>query len=442
VASEKWLATIRQDFPVLKNRRNGKPPVYFDNACTTLVPEPVIKAMDEYYHKFPACGGGRSRYWFTGEIANRIEGNAEKGIKGSRRIIKDFINAESEKEIIFTLNASHALNTVALGFKFKPGDTVLLTDKEHNSNMVPWLKLQDKGLIKIEYIQSCPDGTFDLEGFKNRLVKGGIRLVSMAYTSNLTGYTLPAREIVELAHRYGARVMFDGAQALTHLAIDVQKLDADFLAFSLHKMCGPRGVGILYGKQELLETGADKDSISPVIAGGGTVRDTTYSSYNLLDTPERFEVGNQNYPGLIAAGTAIEYLQKIGMEIIHKQITSLNSFLTKELISRYGDTGWFCILGPADATLRGGILTFEVKRPNAIGIAEELDERNNIMIRDGALCVHAYLNGLFGQGWTQPKPPPEHRMVYRVSFYFYNTMEECRIFLDTIDEIFKERSYI
>lgn len=144
MASEKWLEAIREDFPVLKNRRNGKPPVYFDNACTTLVPEPVIKAINEYYQEFPACGGGRSRYWFTGEIINRIEGNAEKGIKGSRRIIKEFIHAGSEKEIIFTLNASHAINLVALGFKFKPGDVVLLTDKEHNSNLVPWLRLQDR----------------------------------------------------------------------------------------------------------------------------------------------------------------------------------------------------------------------------------------------------------------------------------------------------------
>jgi cysteine desulfurase / selenocysteine lyase len=176
--------------------------------------------------------------------------------------------------------------------------------------------------------------------------------------------------------------------------------------------------------------------------GGGTVRDTTYNSYDLLESPERFEVGNQNYPGMIAAGTSIQYLQKIGMDKIQQQNHLLNDFLTKELMNRYGDTGWFHILGPTDASQRSGILTFEIKRPNAIGIAEELDTWNNIMIRDGALCVHAYLNRMFGQGWTQPKLPSEHRMIYRVSIYFYNTIDECRIFLGTLDEIFKERSYI
>jgi cysteine desulfurase / selenocysteine lyase len=443
VASEKWLDAVRKDFPVLKNLRNGKPPVYFDNACTTLVPEPVISSIDEYYHQFPACGGGRSRYWYTEIIANRIEGSVEKGVKGSRQIVKEFINARSEKEIIFTLNASHAINTVALGFKFKSGDIVLLTEREHNSNLVPWLKLQDKGIIKVKYVKPCPDDTFDLEGFKQKLGNGRVRLVSMAFTSNITGCTLPAQEIIELAHRRGTRVLLDGAQTLPHQTVDVQKLDVDFLAFSLHKMCGPRGVGVLYGKQELLgQQPGNADAIEPVIMGGGTVRDTTYNSYNLLDTPERFEVGNQNYPGLIAAGTAIGYLQKVGLDRIHNHIVGLNRFLTGELLKKYGDTGWFRILGPADATLRSGILTFEVKRPNAIGLAEELDERNNIMIRDGALCVHAYLNGLFGQGWTQPRLPSEHRMVYRVSLYFYNTIDECRIFLDTLHDIFRERSYI
>ncbi len=447
MASEKWLDAVRKDFPALKVQRNGKPPIYFDNACTTFVPVPVIKTINDYYEKHPACGGGRSRYWFTGELADRIEGNPEKGIKGSRRKIKDFINARSEKEIVFTLNASHAINTVALGFKFEPGDTVLLTDKEHNSNLVPWLRLMEKGLIRVEYVPSLPDGTFDLEAYKQKLAGKSVRLVSMAFTSNLTGYTLPAKEIVGLAHRHGAAVLLDGAQTLPHQAVDVQELDTDFLAFSLHKMCGPRGVGVLYGKQELLgrkpgDKSANINSIEPAVTGGGTVRDTTCSGYNLLEPPEQFEAGSQNYPGLVAAGTAVEYLQKVGLEKIHAHCTALNKFLTGELMKNYGDTGWFRILGPADAGQRGGILTFVVKRPNAVGIAEELDAKANIMIRDGALCVHAYLNDILWQGWTQPGLPSEHRMVYRVSLYFYNTLDECRIFLDTIQGIFKERSYI
>jgi cysteine desulfurase/selenocysteine lyase len=444
---EKWVTAIREDFPALKNRRNGRPPVYLDNACTTLVPRPVLRAMDEYYTGFPGCGGARSRHWFAAEVTGRIEGNPDKGIEGSRHIIKEFINAGSEKEIIFTMNTSHAINIVALGFKFRPGDTVLVTDKEHNSNLLPWLRLQNKGLIKVGHVDTDDNDEFDLADFKQKLEKNTVRLVSLAYTSNLTGYTIPAAEIVRLAHVYGARVLLDAAQTAASRTIDVRALDTDFLAFSIHKICGPRGVGVLYGKQELLgaalhEEDDPGDAIAPCLLGGGTVMDTTYDSYSLLEPPERFEVGVQNYPGQIAAGNAVTYLKKIGMEKIHDRVNFLNGYLTEQLLNRYGDTGWFRILGPPDAGRRGGILTFEVRRPNAVGIAEELSDRANVMVRDGVFCVHSYLNEQFGEGWMRPGLPSEHRMTYRVSLYFYNTLEECRVFLDTLNAIFEERSYI
>jgi cysteine desulfurase / selenocysteine lyase len=439
------IEECRDDFPSLKRRRNGKPPVYLDNACTTLVPQQVIESINGYYTGYPSCGGRRSYHWFAEEVTGRIEGNPDKGIKGSRRIIAEFIHAGSEKDIIFTLNTTHAVNTVALGFKYQPGDVVLLTDREHNSNLLPWLKLQKTGLIKVDCMAANHDE--DLDAFEQKLKNDRVRLVSMAYTSNVTGCTVPAREIIKIAHQYGARVLLDGAQTVPHQAIDVQDLDVDFLAFSMHKMCGPRGVGVLYGKRELLgrspheedETG---DVIEPAILGGGTVSDTTYHSYSLLETPERFEAGIQNYPGQIASGAAIQYLQKMGMDRITAHENKLNGYLTGELLSRYGSTEWFRILGPRDVAQRGGILTFEVKRPNAVGIAKALNDKSNIMIRDGVLCVHSYFNGQFGQGWTHPKSHSEHRMIYRVSFYFYNTIEECRVFLETLDEIFKERSYI
>jgi cysteine desulfurase/selenocysteine lyase len=443
----KWVNRIREDFPSLQKRRNGKPPVYFDNACTTLVPRQVIDAINGYYSGFPGCAGARSRHWFAQEVNDRIEGNPEKGIKGSRVLIKEFINARSEKEIIFTQNTSHAINIVALGFRFKPGDAVLLTDKEHSSNLLPWLRLQKTGLINVEHAATSENGDFDLDDFKRKLEHNRVALVSMAYTSNLTGYTIPAAEIVKLAHNYGAKVLLDAAQTASHRKIDVQKLDVDFLAFSIHKMCGPRSVGILYGKQEYLgkavhEEDDAADAIAPCLLGGGTVGDTTYNSYSLLEPPERFEVGIQNYPGQIAAGKAITYLQNTGLEKINNQMNLLNGFLTGELLKRYGDTGWFRILGPQDEGQRAGILTFEVKRPNAVGIAEELSDKNNIMIRDGVFCVHSYLNYIYGEGWLRPKMPSEHRMIYRVSLYFYNTLEECRVFMDTLQNIFEDRSYI
>ena len=153
-------------------------------------------------------------------------------------------------------------------------------------------------------------------------------------------------------------------------------------------------------------------------------------------------MGVQNYPAQIAAGTAVRYLQQIGLDRIVAYEHRLNDFLTRQLINRYGETGWFKILGPQDPLSRGGILTFEVKRPNAVGLTEELDAKNNIMIRDGLFCVHSYLNKIYGRGWTKPRPPSEHRMVYRLSLYYYNTLKECRIFLETLQEIFEERGYI
>lgn len=435
----------REDFPSLQELRNNRPPVYFDNACTTLVPAPVINAITEYYCKYPSCGGWRSRHWFAQEVTGRIEGNPDAGLQGARRIIQEFINAGSPQEIIFTLNTSHAINMVALGMKFKTGDVVLLTDREHNSNLIPWLRLQNQGLIKVDIVESNEDGTFNLERLNQKLKDNPVKLVSMTFTSNLTGYTNPAAEIIRLAHSYGSLVLLDGAQTVPHREVDVKALDVDFLAFSIHKMCGPKGVGILYGKRELLQpVQSDKSvvGIEPVILGGGTVIDSDYDSYGLLDSPQRFEAGVQNYPGQIGAAAAVRYLLGLGMNKIQAHEQDLNNYLTTQLLERYGDTGWFRILGPQEPAERGGILTFEIKLPNAVGISDELNDRSNIMIRDGAFCVHSYLNRLFGHGWTQPRLPSEHRMVYRVSLYFYNTLEECRVFLDTLNSILEERGYL
>lgn len=438
---------IREDFPALQNRRNGKPPIYFDNACTALVPRAVIDTMNAYYCDFPGCGDNRSSYWFAQEVTDRLEGNSERGIRGSRRIIQGFINARSSKEIIFTMNTSHAINMVALGYPFQPGDVVLISDREHNSNLIPWLRLQKSGIISVRSLFRTDEDAFDFDEFENTLKLHSVRLVSMACTSNLTGCTIPAKGIIRIAHQYGARVLLDAAQTAPHRKIDVQDLDVDFLAFSMHKLCGPKGVGVLYGKRELLGSEPCEEDepaavISPSFLGGGTVRDSSYTSYSLLEPPERFETGVQNYAGQIASGTAVEYLLGIGFENICEHVHRLNAFLTGQLLKRYGSAGWFRILGPQDPALRGSILTFEVKRPNAVGIAEVLSEKSNIMIRDGAFCVHSYLNHIYGQGWMLPRKPSEHKMTYRISLYFYNTEAECNVLLDTLDAVFRERSYI
>jgi cysteine desulfurase / selenocysteine lyase len=443
VISEQRLQQVRADFPALQQTLDGKPPIYLDNACTSLVPQMVIDSMNEYYTAFPACGGWRSRHRFARAVSSRIDGNTAEGILGSRRQIQEFIHARSEKEVIFTSNTTQSINLVALGYNFKPGDLVLLSDHEHNSNLIPWLRLQSKGLIKIEFLMPAADGRFDLADLEQKCARQAVRLISLAYTSNLTGYTLPAPQIIAIAHRYGARVLLDGAQTLPHQAVDVQQLGVDFLAFSIHKMCGPKGIGILYARSELLKASEkEKDYLEPVLLGGGTVSDAAYDGYGLLDSPERFEAGVQNYAGQIAAGVAMQYLQKTGMQDIQQQVQSLNQFLSGELLKHYGRCGWFSILGPPAASERGGIVSFLVKRPNAMRISDEMNQKANIMIRDGAFCVHSYLNNLFGKGWAEPRLPTEHRMVYRVSLYFYNTLAECRTFVDTLDQIFEERCYL
>jgi cysteine desulfurase/selenocysteine lyase len=443
VADQQWVQTIRQDFPALNQIFEGRLPIYFDNACTSLVPQSVIAAMDEYYQQYPACGGWRSRHRFSREVTRRLEGSQEDGTQGARIKLQQFIHAAVPQEIIFTSNTTHSINLVALGFNFRRKDVVLLTDHEHNSNLIPWLRLQSLGLIKLDFLHTLPDGDFNLEELRLKCASQQVRLVSLAYTSNLTGATLPASEIIKIAHSHGARVLLDGAQTAPHIGIDVQALNVDFLAFSVHKMCGPKGVGVLYAKSELVDDRAGQaDCLEPVILGGGTVNNTTYEKYGLLDSPEKFEAGVQNYPGQIAAGTALDYLAQVGMTNIQKQELLLNRYLTDELLKRYSPQGWFKIIGPQAAEARGGILTFMVKRPNCFGISDELNRRSNIMIRDGAFCVHSYLNELLGTGWSEPGLPSQHRMVYRLSLYFYNNLDECQTFLNTLDEIFQEYCYL
>jgi len=311
--------------------------------------------MNEYYERYPACGGWRSRHLFASEVRKRVEGDIESGLEGARARIQKFINAKLPQEIIFTSNTTHSINLVALGFNFRAGDTVLISDHEHNSNLIPWLRLQKRGLINLEHLDSLDDFHFNIEALENRLSKGKVRLISLAHTSNLTGYTLPAEQIIKIAHKHGARVLLDAAQSVPHQLIDVQKLGVDFLAFSIHKMCGPKGVGILYTRNELLvDKKGSEDVLEPVILGGGTVKDASYTEYSLLDSPERFEAGVQDYPGQIGAGVAADYVSSIGFQRIQEQEKILNQYLNSQLMERYAATGWFTILGPQDPEEREG----------------------------------------------------------------------------------------
>ncbi len=413
----------RNDFPALSQKRNGKPPIYFDNACMTLKPKSVINAIMEYYTKFPACGGeGRSAHWFSSEV--------NKGVEEARKSIAKFIGAKSEREIIFTRNTTEGINIVANGYPWGKNEKVLTTVKEHNSNLYPWKDLEKKGIIKYYYLPFKEDHTFDLGGFEKFVKEKGITFVSMGITSNLDGYTIPFKEITDVAHRYGAKVLLDGAQYIPHNKMDVGEADVDFLSFSVHKMCGPSGIGILYGKYELLK------EIKPFIKGGGMIADTFLDRDPIyLSPPHRFEAGLQDYAGIIGAGEAARYLMEIGMEDIAKYEEELNSYLDKKLkeLPEYGKE--FSIIGPSSPEKRSGITTLIFARsgvvymdenPPKIGIASLLDAWENIMVRSGEFCVNAWFNFY--------KISREREKV-RASLYFYNTKEEVDKFVEAISKI-------
>jgi cysteine desulfurase/selenocysteine lyase len=397
------LEKYRDDFPVLKQVIDGKPIIYFDNACMTLKPYPVIDIMNDYYTNFSACGS-RSVHKLSTKVTVMVE--------ETRKKFKSFLNARQANEIVFTLNTTQGINLVGNSLGLKKGDIVITTDKEHNSNLAPWHLLADRIGIEHQVTRSTDDGTFDLEQFQGMLGKD-VKLISLVHTSNLDGYTIPAKEIIKIAHEHEIPVMLDAAQSAPHQNLDVNDLDVDFLALSVHKMCGPTGVGVLYGKYHLLE------DLSPFIVGGDTVEKTTYENSLFLKPPAKFEAGLQNYAGLLGAGVAVDYLTGIGMEAISEHEIELNKYVTRGLKQLKGVS----IIGPADPTLRGGITGFNVEGLNPHDIAMILDETANILIRSGMHCVHSWFNSRGVEGSV------------RVAFYLYNTRSEVDVFLEQLQEL-------
>lgn len=395
------LDKIRKDFPLLAR---NKPPVYFDNACMTFKPEPVIKAIEEYYREYPACSE-RSNHKL-GELVNW-------GIKEARKIVADFINAESE-EIIFTRNTTEGINLVAKSFDFQKDDEVLISDKEHNSNLVPWQILRDEKGIKLGIIKSKEDNTFDLEELKNKL-SPRTKLVSVVFASNLDGVTNPIKEIVKIAHQNGANVLVDAAQAAGHQKINIRDLDCDFLAFSGHKMLGPTGTGVLFVKRKLIA------ELKPFIVGGGTLENSTYEGYKFLTGPERFEAGLQDYAGIIGLKEAAKYLVDIGFENIKSQERKLNKIITEGI----KNLPQIKIIGPANPDDRGGIINFYHQKMASHEIALLLDKTYNIMVRSGRHCVHSWFNS---RGVKDS---------VRASVYFYNTPDEAEYFVESLKKILK-----
>ena len=399
------LKKIRQDFPILQENSGRKPIVYMDTACQSLRPKAVLDAINQYYLKSSACSG-RSMHQLAAEVTRNCD--------QARTLVAKFLNAPKKEEIVFTRNTTEGMNLVANSIALKAGDVVLIGDKEHNSNLIPWQILAKKQGIVVRIVPSREDNTFNLEAFEKFLDKK-VKLVSLGFTSNLDGVTIPAAEVIKKAHQNGSLVLLDAAQTAPHQKINVKALDVDFLALSGHKMLGPSGTGVLYGKYSLLE------KMDPFLVGGDTVASSTYETCEFLPPPEKFEAGLQDYAGIIGLGAAAKYLQEVGFDAIEKQERMLNEYLTSELKKAPKLT----ILGPQDPKLRGGIVTFFIDGVDSHRIALMLDQMANIMVRSGQHCVHSWFHAHQIKGSV------------RASVYFYNTQEEASLLISSLEKIRK-----
>jgi len=392
---------------MLQEGAGRKKITYFDNACQTLRPKQVLEAINQYYLKSSACSG-RSMHSLAAEVTRECD--------QARTAVAKFLNAARKDEVVFTRNTTEGINLVANSIGLQKGDVVLITDKEHNSNLIPWQTMAKRQGIVVKIVPSREDNTFDMDAFAKMLAQQGqVKLVSFGWTSNLDGVTIPAAEVIKKAHQNGSLVLLDAAQTAPHHKMNVKALDVDFVAFSGHKMLGPSGMGVLYGKYQLLE------KIDPFLVGGDTVLSSTYESCEFLPPPEKFEAGLQDYAGIMGMGAAVKYLMDVGFDAIEKQELLLNEAITAEL----KDFSRLKLLGPADPRLRGGIFSFTIEGVDVHRIALMLDQMATIMVRSGQHCVHSWFNARQIKGSV------------RASLYFYNTLEEAALFTSSLKKIGK-----
>lgn len=398
------LNNCRNDFPTLQGEH---PPAYLDNACVTLKPQSVINSIHQYYTETPGCGG-RSVHRYGTAIS--------KAVSDARTKLGSFLNAATPNEVVFTRNATHSINQIAHGMSWEKGDVVLTTDREHNSNLVPWLQLEQEQGIDHRVVPSNSDNTFDMEAFESACADAGtkLRMVAMSHVGNLDGVAVPIEKITKVAHDHGALVAVDGAQSTPHMNVDVQSLDIDFLSFSIHKMCGPSGMGGLWGRYDLL------DGLRTIQSGGQTVQSSTYTEATWAKPPARFEGGLGNFSGMMATGAAIDYLAGLDMNAVHEHEVKLNRIMTDGV----KDLNGLSIIGPEDPSQRGGICSLLMDELPAHDVALLLDEAAGVMVRSGQHCVHS---------WFADRGHPEGSL--RASAYLYNNEEDVRRFVDTLTEI-------
>jgi cysteine desulfurase/selenocysteine lyase len=367
---------IRADFPVLARQVNGRPIVYLDSGATSQKPEAVLAAMDDYYREHNA-NIHRGVYTLAEEATAMFEGARER--------VAAFAGAETDLTI-FAKNVTEAINLVAYSWgraNVGPGDTVLITEMEHHSNIVPWQLLCEETGAELRYLGVSDEGTLSLDQLDQELARGDVKLLAVTHVSNVLGTINPVEELVARAHAAGAIVLIDGAQAVPQMPVDIGRIGADFYGWTGHKALGPTGIGVLHGRRELLE------AMRPFLAGGDMIRSVDFQRSSWNDLPWKFEAGTSMIAEAVGLGAAIDYLSELGMD----RVRAHERELTRYALERLGEIPGVRVIGPADAEARGGLVSFEIDGMHPHDVAE-LVNRENVCVRAGHHCAQPLMRRL------------------------------------------------
>ena len=398
------VAAIREQFPILSREIDGQPLVYLDSANTSQKPRAVIDAMVHCMeHAYAPIN--RSAY--------RLAAEATDAYEAARTAAKRFVNARKAHELVFTKNATEALNLVAASWgraNLQRGDTVVLTHMEHHANIVPWHMLAAERGIELRWVPLTPDGQLDLSDLPRLL--DGAKAFSFTAMSNVLGTITPVRELCRAAHDAGAIAIVDGCQYVPHNVTDVQAWDADFLAFSSHKLCGPSGIGVLWGREELL------DAMPPFLGGGNMIADVRLDGFTTAELPAKFEAGTPPIIEAVGFGAAIEFLEGIGMTEVRRHEMQVADYALRTLTERFGDD--ITIHGPTNVEQRGATFSFAFRGIHPHDLSQVLDQRN-VCVRAGHHCAKPLMR-ILGAAATA-----------RASFYLYNDESEVDVMADALD---------
>jgi len=396
------VEAIRRDFPIL-----DKGVTYFDSAASSLTPEQVVLKEMEFYRGYRANVERGVHRWSQ---------QASMEYEGAHEEVARFINAPGTENVAMLRNTTEGINLVANSLDWKKGDNIVTTVIEHHSNFITWLRVGNRYKCKVEVVRSTPEGIFDLGDFE-KAIDDKTRIVAVTGVSNVLGVIVPVKQIAEIAHEHGAKILVDGAQSVPHMKTDVKRDGIDFLAFSGHKMLGPTGVGGLYVNEEDLYT------TEPLCIGGGTIADVNIDSYTLTAPPLRFEAGTPAIAQVIGLGEACKYLNRLGMD----NVTRWDHVLAEKMVDGLSEIEGVTIYGPKDPKKRVGLVTFNVNDLNPVDVALTMDTEYAIAVRSGHHCALPLMKELFKLNEGN----------VRASSYLYNTKDEVEKLLAAVEEIAK-----